>query len=242
MDGFPASAPRVLEPIPRVGFVTTNNVRENNSLHAERSTFAIQMMEVHQRSKCQTPPGALPSIWNAIMPYWSTINHHQQQQQEQRQLNIDGTAVVHDEITRRPETDKSWALHAGEIAARAADESFSDVRRQQHFLPGELASAPLAREDYRVPDPADMRRVTIWNATEQRKLSGNAAPFKKNLDSYLALHPDWELYTGQDQQMPAKKRKRKSESTRAPAAETPASQESNRSNDPMASLLWAAEQ
>jgi len=58
------------------------------------------------------------------------------------------------------------------------------------------------------------KRVTIWNWREQRKLSGNSAPFKKNLQEYLRKHPDWEEYVGQDKDengkknfMPKKRRK-----------------------------------
>lgn len=47
-------------------------------------------------------------------------------------------------------------------------------------------------------DPEAERRVTIWNWREQRKLSGNSAPFKKNLKDYIRKHPDWEEYVGQD--------------------------------------------
>merc|ERR1711896_1919 len=47
-------------------------------------------------------------------------------------------------------------------------------------------------------DPDAERRVTIWNWREQRKLSGNSAPFKKNLQEYIRKHPDWEEYVGQD--------------------------------------------
>jgi len=50
-------------------------------------------------------------------------------------------------------------------------------------------------------DPAaegDYKRVTIWNWREKRKLSGNSAPFKKNLQEYIRMHPDWEMYVGQD--------------------------------------------
>ena len=34
------------------------------------------------------------------------------------------------------------------------------------------------------------KRVTIWNWKEKRKLSGNSAPFKRNLQKYLKRHPD----------------------------------------------------
>jgi hypothetical protein len=47
-------------------------------------------------------------------------------------------------------------------------------------------------------DPDAEKRVTIWNWREQRKLSGNSAPFKKNLKDYIRKHPDWEEYVGQD--------------------------------------------
>ena len=33
------------------------------------------------------------------------------------------------------------------------------------------------------------KRVTLWNPTEKRKLSGNAAPFEGNVESYLIRHP-----------------------------------------------------
>jgi hypothetical protein len=55
------------------------------------------------------------------------------------------------------------------------------------------------------PPPTDYDRITIWHKTESRKLSGNSAPFRKNVDNYLYLHPEWEVYTGQDQR--AKKRR-----------------------------------
>jgi len=36
------------------------------------------------------------------------------------------------------------------------------------------------------------KRVTVWNPTTGKKLSGNASPFRRNLHKYLAAHPDWE--------------------------------------------------
>merc|ERR1712164_9735 len=58
--------------------------------------------------------------------------------------------------------------------------------------------------DYNNDDMAE-KRVTIWNWREQRKLSGNSAPFKKNLQEYLRKHPDWEEYIGQDKDENGKK-------------------------------------
>lgn len=57
--------------------------------------------------------------------------------------------------------------------------------------------APYAPAGY-YGDPE--QRVTIWNKVEQRKLSGNSAPFRKNLGDYIRKHPEWELYAGQDKE------------------------------------------
>merc|ERR1712166_1655032 len=42
-------------------------------------------------------------------------------------------------------------------------------------------------------------RITVWNRTSKRKVSGNAAPSEKNLADYLRNRPHCEVYTGQNQ-------------------------------------------
>jgi len=69
-------------------------------------------------------------------------------------------------------------------------------------------------------DPDSEKRVTIWNWREQRKLSGNSAPFKKNLRDYIRKHPDWEQYVGQDKD-PVTNKKLPPKKMKAPAPADP---------------------
>merc|ERR1712216_17190 len=88
--------------------------------------------------------------------------------------------------------------------------------------------------NYAVAQEEDIeKRVTIWNWREQRKLSGNAAPFRRNLQEYLQKHPDWEEYKGQDKDINGRRVVKR----RMPMAPVDQSHARNRANsfpmDPM---------
>jgi hypothetical protein len=78
----------------------------------------------------------------------------------------------------------------------------SSIMNQGSIRPGTKAGAAP-----RVAG-ADPERVTVWNRTEQRKIAGKAAPMAKNLQKFLAKHPDYEVYSGQDEGMTKVSRKR----------------------------------
>merc|ERR1712188_92667 len=59
-----------------------------------------------------------------------------------------------------------------------------------------MQAAPKASPIKAAPKPEDdeKTRVTVWNPTTGKKLSGNAGVQKKNLAKYLRTHPDWMVW------------------------------------------------
>jgi len=76
------------------------------------------------------------------------------------------------------------------------------VRKWVQFDP----SQPKAkRRRQTLDDPKPKRacnsvreRITVWDKVQHRKLSGNAAPLRENLNEHLQLNPVYEVYVAQD--------------------------------------------
>merc|ERR1711998_795116 len=60
--------------------------------------------------------------------------------------------------------------------------------------PAPHASEANSESPARKVEDDEKTRVTVWNPTTGKKLSGNAGVQKKNLAKYLRTHPDWVVW------------------------------------------------
>eukprot|EP00736_Rhodelphis_marinus_P012637 Rmarinus@m.14385 len=71
--------------------------------------------------------------------------------------------------------------------------------RAAHHLSNEPAAQSPQNQSISNRDGNPHQRALLWNKVKKKKLSGNAAPQIRRLEQYLRTHPDFEVYTGQDQ-------------------------------------------
>ena len=63
-------------------------------------------------------------------------------------------------------------------------------------MPAEAAGPAVKKRPRERPideDPVEEERVAVWNQVTGKKLTGQAAPKRKNLDKYLRQHPDFSV-------------------------------------------------
>jgi len=84
-------------------------------------------------------------------------------------------------------------LHGPFLLGSTQETIMESMNASQHRV-GDMPSQPHKAMFTDITE----KRVTIWHTIEKRKISGNAAPMEKNLRSYLATHPECEVYVNQD--------------------------------------------
>lgn len=97
-----------------------------------------------------------------------------------------------------------WVSLSEECWTHVSDAEFtSRLKAEDAPQYGTTASTKTAKakpDPDKPLDPMD-ERVTVWDSQTGRKITGNAAPMKKNLQKYLKKRPHCELYTNAPHQI-----------------------------------------
>jgi len=176
----------------------------NKLQHALRM-YAFQMIKANNTQMLTVPAGSTLRPQAAQSPPTWQISHHAET----------AASILETSTTlSAPKPFRPWEMQASATAPAKVDESSpplvpTSINGQGHFYHFALSHyQPQTKEiTNKTPDEKELR-VTIYNPQEGRKLSGNAAPLSRNIKAYLASHPNWELYAGQDLGPSGKKRQR----------------------------------
>merc|ERR1712093_646209 len=94
-------------------------------------------------------------------------------------------------------------------ASRMADSLSVPLGQINHAAPLQSTHVTVAVSAVARAAPTDegAQRVTVWNPSTGKKLSGNAGVMKRNLAKYLASHPDWVVCEGPSEPRAAKRKR-----------------------------------
>ena len=84
------------------------------------------------------------------------------------------------------------------VAAKPAGSVLAVPVRPPSAMRDDERPASAASKGDAAPIPVVDERVAIWNTATLKKVAGQAAPMKRNLQVFLRKHPECEVYDGQD--------------------------------------------